>query len=226
MGVKEADASPIPDADAPAPAPSPPVDERVRNEQLAEQLAERALNAPLMAWVKDGTPTAKSEEKIEREWQQAERRRDELEEDKKVARIPIEHGGGRLFTNRMTSNADIPAAYVLLHYVNSAGRKVPPGECCADVLQEDFSDPNNLTLILVCRRCIQRKHADTSQIKIRQSNRYWKLVTGMGPRTFTFDDGWGPKTYHSAGVVVESEKFTCGYCHWRAVIDHNKIREL
>jgi hypothetical protein len=178
-------------------------------------------------FVKGGTSTSKNDEVAARLWHDAERRRDIAAAEQELACVPIEQGGAKLFTNKLTPNAAVPKAYVLLRYVNRYGQPMAPWECCADVLIEDFARPNDLTLQIVCPRCIVRgRHGDQCQIALRPQNKRWYLRPGAGPQTFLFDDGFGTKTYKSAGVVLESERFQCADCTYEAVIANNEIREL
>ena len=67
-------------------------------------------------------------------------------------------------------------------------------------------------------------HQQDCQLKIAQRHKYFEFVTGKGPKNFVFDDGFGPRTYHSAGMVIESETFSCPVCGWKARIHNNTVR--
>jgi hypothetical protein len=186
----------------------------------------RLVDEPLAMFVKDGTSTTASERLYDQGYREAEQRRKEADRDRAIARKPIEQGGGRMYTHQMTSRPDIPRAFVLLRYANEQGSPMPPGECLANVLIENWSRPHDLTLVIMCPRCWLggQKHAQDCQLFIRMSNRNWEFVPASGPKTFKFDDGGGPKMYSSAGVVAESEIFHCKDCSWAARIVNNVIR--
>ena len=177
---------------------------------------------PYMAFVKGGTSTQKNDEFWERRWQESEKRRDEADLEKKVACVPIEEGGGQLYTNQMTAHPEVPRAYVCLKYLTRAGEETG-FECLSDIIVGmDEMKPTELTIILVCPRCMQRgdKHMQDCQLSIRQSNKRFQLVTGKGNPTFVYED----KVYKSAGMIMDMEKFSCPDCNWTAQIHENRVR--
>jgi hypothetical protein len=165
------------------------------------------------------TPTLASERHYEQSFQEAEERRDALEHDKKVAQVPVERGGGKLHTSRLTDKPEIPEAHIHLIYVNRHGH--PTGEVgVADLLiGVDDRYPKELTLILTCPRCAGgQKHLQDCQMRIRQTNKWFELDAAKGPETFPFLEDpdknlW--KIYLSAGVIRESEPCRCPDCGWR-----------
>jgi hypothetical protein len=196
-------------------------------EAVPPQPVERPPEQPLAAFVKDGSHTDASAALFDRRFREAEERRNQADRDRAVSRIPIEQGGGVMHTHRFTSHPEVPQAVVLLHYVNEYGNKVPPNECLADIIIEDWSHPKDLTLIIVCPRCANggHKHEQDCQLSIRQSNRKWTLIPAVGPKQFVFKDKRrGPQVYYSAGTIAESEVFTCADCSWRGRIVNNQIR--
>lgn len=178
------------------------------------------------SFVKGGTSTAKSEALYETRFREAEKRRDTADTDRKIAEIPIEKGGGKLFSNQLTAHPDIPKAYVPLKYVDRLGQPVViNGEevlCLADLIVGMNPDkPTELTLVLVCPRCSQQshKHEQDNQIMIRQSNKAFGFVAAKGDSTFVFQGN----LYRSAGMVEYCEPFQCPDCDWRARIDNNRV---
>ena len=206
--------------------PDEPTDAVMKDGQPTGEGA-RGIEQPLAAFVKDGSPTDASVNLYERRYREAEKRRAEADRDKAIARTPIERGGGVMHSHRFTQHPDLPMASVLLHYVNEYGNKVPPGECCADILIENWNSPNDPTLVIMCPSCWRggQKHAQDCQLFIRKSNRFWHLIPALGPKQFMFDDGSGPRVYYSAGTIVESEPFRCKDCNWRGRIINNRIRD-
>lgn len=198
------------------------------------------------AFVRGGTPTMKSEALYERRFQEAEKRRDEqaAEEgkaervkgysDRKKADVEMASalnkattkGNGTLFQNQFTRHPEIPKAYVLLEYCHKNGDQVrfegEPVYGQADLIVGlDPLFPEELSLILVCPRCVQQgqKHLQDCQMTIRQRNRNFEFRSGLGPPTFVFQG----QTYRSAGMIVESEAFHCPDCNWRARISKNRV---
>ena len=208
-------------AEVTAPAPESEVDPG----QVGESAAP--VEQPMAAFVKDGSHTDASARMFEGRFRAAEVRRDQADQDRAVARTPIEQGGGVMHTHRFTAHPEVPQAVVLLHYVDQYGNKIPPDECVADVIIEDWTKPNDLTLIIVCPKCAMggHKHEQDCQLSIRQSNRKWTLIPAVGPKQFVFrQKDHPPKVYYSAGTISESEVFTCADCSWRGRIVNNQIR--
>lgn len=189
-------------------------------------------------FVRGGTPTSKSEQLYEQRFQEAEVRRDEADAERKNA-VQVEAkkdmdkalataaatGKGVEFNNQLTAHSDVPKAYVPLKYCNSRGEQVAisgePVVCCADlIVGVDPSHPQELTIILVCPRCMQegQKHEQDCQIQIRQSNRNFEFVPGNGEK-FVFQG----EMLNKAGTIVESEAFRCPDCNWRARIANNRV---
>jgi hypothetical protein len=177
---------------------------------------------PTLVFVKGGTSTTKNDQLWEARYQEAEKRRDEADFERKVAGVPVESGGGKLFSSQLTSHPDIPRAYILVKYLSSGGEDTGL-DCLADlIVGMDESKPTELTLILVCPGCMSRgdKHMQDCQIQIRQSNKGFKLTTGKGDPTFVYED----EVYKSAGVISDMEAFSCPDCGMRARVDNNCLR--
>ena len=193
-----------------------------------KQDVDRPIENPLLAYVEGGTPTQASERLFEERFRDGEQRRNQAAIDQQLASKPIERGGAKMYSHRLTEHPDVPQAYLLLHYVGRGGSKIPPGECLADVFIDDWSNPSDLTLGIMCPACWTQgvKHGQDCQLKIRMSNRGWHLEPGKGAPEFIFNDGGGAKKYKSAGVIVESEVFGCSDCSWRARIVNNQIRSV
>ncbi len=174
----------------------------------------------IQGFVRGGTSTSANDRELEKQFQDAERRRDQAEEQHKIASIPIDEGGGKEYTHKLTDNPDVPKAYIFLKYLTPQGEDT--GErCLADLLIGMGNDPDEMALILVCYKCAQLgiRHHDQIQLQIRQSNRNFHFAPGAGKQRFMFEG----KTYFSAGMIMESEKFTCPNCGWTAHIDKNRV---
>jgi len=199
------------------------------------------LEAPMVGYVKGGTGTSKSEQLFEQRYQDAETRRDVADAEARVSadaqkvRVPAldgepEHdvlmpghqGGAVMYSSKLTAHPEVPEAYLLLKYLSRSGSETGI-ECKSEIIiGANPDDPLDLCLVLVCPRCQgnSHKHQQDNQLRIFQSNRYFELVAGMGPPEFMFEG----QMYKSAGVITESEVFSCADCTWRARIENNCVR--
>lgn len=192
------------------------------------------LSVPMAAFVRGGGAVMSTSEwdSIQRFEQDAERRRDVAAMEKKIAKIPIEHGGGRIYEHRLTSAPEIEQGYVLLEWVN--GRNEKTGlQCLADVqaitahanekAAQSANEQVELQLVLVCPRCKERGIPQGQcQLAVRQSNRSWHLDQRHAGEIIAFEGA----VYRSAGRVVDSEPIRCPRCAWRARIHNNMVREV
>lgn len=201
------------------------------------------------AFVRNGTTTSKSYEYYKRRFHEAEKRRDEQKrEEADAVRVKgysdknksdiasaeaineaTAKGTGTLFQNQFTRHPEIPKAYINLKYCDHNGNQVYwEGEAVegqADLIVGlDPLKPHELSLIIVCPRCVQKgrdtgKHLQEAQITIRQSHVNFEFKPGLGPPTFVFQG----RVYRSAGMIVESEKFRCSHDGWTARIVNNRV---
>jgi hypothetical protein len=201
-----------------------------------------AWNKAPDGFVKGGTTTWEHDKKVAKDWQDAEKRRDEAAAEKQIAATPLSAGGGKMYQHDLTTQQEqgLPSAKVLLQFVNSKGEPEydhgEPLQCLADVIMpQDPAYDGELMLMIICPRCKEKLPADQCIIQIRQSNRSWHLDARkagepiMWPDWHKGPDGKLHKTFEmhrSAGVIMDSEKFRCGRCDWHAVIDKNTIRTV
>jgi len=195
------------------------------------------------AFVKGGTRTAKSEALFEQRFQEGEVRRDEAdaqrklsagqqqvdnpEDDKASILMPGAPGGAVQYTSQFTENPEIPKSYLCITYMVEGffGER-----CLADLIKGvDPSNPDELTVIIVCPGCQKdsHKHQQDNQLRIRQSNKAFEFRPGMGPRRFMFQDATSglELPYANAGMIIESEPFSCPDCHSRYRIINNTLLE-
>lgn len=198
----------------------------------------KSIENPLDAFVKGGTTSFKHDMNEMALREDASERRAGYDADVGlIKQTPPELGAGKLFTNRLTENPEIPLSYVLIHYLNRHGNPVfhPSGEpvtCRADVMVVDeFEDgmPER-AITLICPRCIENGVAeDRAQITIRQSNKAFFLDTRTAGtweifKGFDAHGNYSPaESFPSAGMIMESEKFSCSLCGWTARIDKNRV---
>lgn len=187
-----------------------------------------SLENPIAVFVKGGTRTDASDREIEENFQDAEQRRDQQAAERRAsvttADAAVDEGRPLMVTNPLTSNSDVPRAYILLKYLTRSGEDTG-GRALADIVIGTNPDkPAEVMLILVCPKCLETKeHQDQCQIQISQGNKKVEFVAGAGKPMFRFDKGFGFEEYHSAGMVMETEPFTCPQCSWRARIHKNRV---
>lgn len=161
----------------------------------------------------------------------AECRRADDDAEKALSRIPIEQGGAQSFQNSFTDRPEVETAVVDLYYLNRRGEQIydhgEPMRCLADVVMLDATE---LALILVCPSCKARNMPlDQCQIRVRQRNRGFELDNSKAGELIMWPESTDEagrtvfKPYRSAGMIRESERFTCD-CGWSARIAMNKIR--
>lgn len=204
--------------------------EAKESQQNEAKVPEKLFGLPMAAFVRGGSSTFANDKRVAEMKADAERRRAIADQEKALARKPIEQGGAKLLTNNLTENSSVDQAYVELQFLNKRGEPwYEFGEavkCLADVVMLSATE---LALIIACPSCKARGlPLDQCQIRIRQSNKHWELDTSKAGELILWTEGQNPdgskiiKPYRSAGVVRESEKFRCD-CGWSARISMNKI---
>jgi hypothetical protein len=200
----------------------------------AEEAAPQFLfGRRIEGFVRGGTHTSGHDQMMAERVADAERRRDEAAAERREALNPTEGAVAQLQTNNLALNPQAEAAYVLLKYCTPSGEvKHANGDevyCLADIVMADGT--TNLCVILVCLSCKSRgDHQGECQLRILQSNRKWYLDTrGWDGASASFPHLAGQpflfegKPYRSAGVIMESERFSCPNCGWSARIDKNRV---
>jgi hypothetical protein len=184
---------------------------------------EKSLfGVPVSVFVKGGTSTSAHDRQVAAIEADAERRRDIAAEERKIAAVPLEQGGGKIYSNQFSSNANVEAGFVLLKYLTPKGDvRYENGDelqCLADV---HMLAADELSLTLVCPTCKSRGVPQGQcQMRLRQKNKNFDLDLSKAGQMFVFDG----KPYRSAGVVRESERFRCDQCGWTARIVDNCVR--
>jgi len=182
---------------------------------------------PLAAFVKGGTTTSRHDRMVVELEADAEKRRDEAIAERQVASVPVEHGGAKILTHKFSPSGDVGAGFVLLRYLTPRGDiRYENGDelqCLADV---HVVGPEELCLTIVCPSCKAGGYGrpsrpqGQSQIRIRQSNKRFEFDATKAGELILFEG----KPYRSAGVVRESERFSCPDCGWAARIVENCVR--
>jgi hypothetical protein len=202
-------------------------DGSTKKEAAADAAAEKKIfGVPLATFVKGGTTTTAHDQREAREWHEAEQRRDLQDAEMRVARKPIDQGGGEMFTSKFLNQeeAQAPEAHVLLDFVNRRGEPLyeqgVPLQCLADItVATEPAFDGELVLLIMCPKCMERTKAQNTILQLRQANRMWHLDQKGAGELFVFEG----EPYYSAGTVMDSERFTCAQCSWAARIDKNKI---
>jgi hypothetical protein len=215
----------------PAPPSDPPA--------AADDGAKLIFGLPAAMFVKGGTHTSGHDRMVAEAEADAEHRRDLQDAERRLARVPVEQGGGKIFENRFNPGAhgSQVSPMVLLKYLTPSGEERYENgdqlQCLADIkVGIDPLHPNELTLILVCPKCQESEPQGQNQIQIRQTNKKWELDLTTAGQPFDWVEwvrvpgGWKKNVFvfPSAGVVRESEPFSCPKCGWRARIEKNRVR--
>lgn len=186
-----------------------------------------------MGFVRGGgaVRTAAYQRQIDAEFADAERRRDELLAEKKIASVPIDEGGGKMYTNLLADEGEgqLPEAHVLLEFVNNKGEPIyeygEPLQMVGDIkLTAEQAWPGELMLVFYCPRCKERgMPLDHCALHARQSHRKWYLDAKTAGELYVFVGHGQKEPGRSAGKVMDSERLACPACGWACKIDNNKI---
>lgn len=194
--------------------------EMIQLPKAKEPPAPTLMGLPLSMFVRGGTQTSGDAAQIAAFEADAEGRRNDDDESKRLARVPIAQGGAELRSLPMSSSPEAPKAYVLLDYMmRGGGLRIfmgAPLRCLADIV---VLGPEELGLQLVCPKCVETRPQGQAQILVRQSNRKWTLDVSKAGQLIIFEGN----AYMSAGVVMDSERFSCT-CGWQARISDSKVR--
>jgi hypothetical protein len=205
---------------------SPPV-----QEPSSVEPAPKVFGLPLDMFVRGGTSSSANDKRIAELKFESQRRREVADQERAIAQVPVEQGGGKLFTNKLTDDPDVEQAYVELRFVTARGEPVyHNGEevkCLADIT---VLDADELAIIMVCPSCFSKTNVplDQCQIRIRQSNKRFELDTSKAGELILWVEGRDilgkaiVKPYRSAGLIRECERFQCD-CGWSARIVNNKV---
>lgn len=205
-------------------ASSPPT---IEHDVPAESSSpKQAFGVPLEVFVKGGTTSDRHDRHMAAMTADMKRRQAEADEEKRLAR---EHSIARgdmndiasLTSHEFTDHPEVECAYVPLMYMSPNCKEVDHYGVGDIVMVQDPRIENELALMIFCPRCrTNGLPAWDCIITIRQANRSWHLDRRTAGELFIDPDGL-PK--HSAGQVVDGEKFHCPRCTWAAVIDKNRV---
>lgn len=194
----------------------------------ASASANVELENPSFVFVKDATRTDASDFEIERNFRDAEFRRDQQAAERAASVTTVDgavdEGRPLMVTNPLTAHGKIPAGYILLKYLTPGGDDTGK-RCLADLKTgTNLDDPTELVLIFICPKCFASKgHQGDCQIQMSQSNKRFEFIAAKGKKMIHFDRGHGPEDFYSAGMIMASERFTCPQCSWSARIDRNRV---
>lgn len=205
---------------------APSTDAKVETTSAGSSSESSIMNLPLDVFVKGGTTTERHDRWIAEQEADAARRRRESDEEKALAKKFGLHAGNPnevagMFTHEFTDHPEVGKAYVPLMYMTPNGKEVDFYGVGDIIMVQDPKMPDELALLIFCPKCKERGlPASHCIITIRQSNRYWELDRRRAGELFLDPDG---QPLHSAGQVVDGERFTCGRCNWAACIDKNRV---
>lgn len=186
---------------------------------------------PVDMFVKGGTTTTAHDRLMAEQEADAERRRAEADEEKRKAKaFGLASGNpnevATQYHHEFTDHPEIRKAYVPLQYMGRGGKEVEHVGVGDITMVHDPKFPNELALLLYCPKCKERGlPASQCILTVRQANRKWELDTRPGRENgagslFIDPDGIAQR---SAGVIMDSERFTCARCSWSACVDNNRV---
>lgn len=206
-------------------------------ETLAPELKLEAWNpsVPLapMGFMRGGGAVRSSayQKEIDARFRDAEHRRDQQSIEKKLASIPVDDGGGKMYSNLLAAEGEgqLPEGHVLLEFVNQKGEPLyefgEPLQMVADIkAAEPQSFPGELTLVFFCPRCKESgMPLGECVLMARQSHRKWHLDARTQGELFVFMGHGKHEPGRSMGKVMDSDRLACPACNWACKIDNNKI---
>ena len=215
-------------ADDQASLPSTPAPETASEPAPAERSESKSImSLPLEVFVKGAaTTTMRHDRWVAQMNADVKKRQAEADADKRTAK---EHGIGSgnlddiasLYSHEFTDHPEIAKAYVPLAYMSPNGKEVDMYGMGDIIMVQDPQIPDELALIIFCPRCKEKGLPGWDCIiTIRQANRFWALDRRTAGELFVDPDG---VPQHSAGMVMDGEKFHCPRCTWAASIDRNRV---
>lgn len=159
--------------------------------------------------VRGGTTSSAWDKEQAKKVADAERRRKEQDEDRKIASIPIEQGGGKMYSHHFADPMFMPRIHVV--YVNE--KKEPMMDMLCELVQDDTSGDDIFQFI--CPECVKRGvHSGEAQCTARNTHRKWHLDTreaGKIKHVETVDLVGNPKLqpYLCGGTIMDTDVLIC-----------------
>jgi hypothetical protein len=175
------------------------------------------------AWVAGGTRSSAHDKEVAQRKADAEKRRRELDAQRKMASVPIEQGGAQMYNSMLT---DMHAPRIILRYGDM--------EILCELTNDDLT--GDQLFIMTCPECY--KHGapqGESQIRIAYSQRKWHLDTSDAGQPDTYEDTdffTGKKkrvVYVKGGVIKDTDILRCPHVACGGVkyrIDNNVLRRV
>ena len=208
------------DTNTPDQAPDLPEQTTLPDPQESKASPNYSLAA---AWVQGGTRTSLHDKEFAERKADAERRRNELDSQRKLASIPISQGGAKMYNTNFT---DTYHPRVIIRYGEM--------EILCELVKDDIS--GDWLLTLTCPECVKSgAPEDSAQFHIRQGHRNWHIDTRDAGKPLTYEDTdfcSGRKFKGicvSAGVIKDTDTFRCPnvWCGGvRYQIDNNIMRRV
>jgi hypothetical protein len=150
--------------------------------------------------VKGGSTPASYDKEIHELEADAEKRRDEQDEARKLCSKPVEEGGGQLYNKWFGHPKDDPK--VLIKMVNSKGET--EYEMLCELVVEELA--TSMSLIFVCPDCVERGIPQgQAQVRVNDKHRKFFLDDRTKGQPIMFDG----EVYVSAGLITDSETLRC-----------------
>jgi hypothetical protein len=167
----------------------------------------------MAAWVKGGTSTLAYDQEIKKNEAEAEARRDAQDRDRAIASVPIEEGGGKLYSHNLGHPTDDPK--ILIHFVNS--KKETQYDLLCDIGIE--FDGSSRWFIFICPDCVARGiPSGQAQLRVNDKHRHWNLDERTQGTVIEFDG----QIYYSAGEIMDTDVLRCPNAHCTLAVKIHK----
>lgn len=161
----------------------------------------------LQTIVRGGTTTSAFDNELAMRKADAEARREQDDQDKKIASVPVEKGGGLMFERRLADPMTGPR--VLLTYVGDGKEEIH--QQLAELVEDDITGDH--ILIFVCPECFRRGiPSGFCQCHARCKHRAWhidKTTAGQVKGVRNSDAPGGMEFYTSAGMIMDTDVLRC-----------------
>ena len=194
----EAETLPAPASESPKPA------EIIISPLSTGGYSNPGIELPMDAWVKGGTRSSRRDREIAETEADAEHRRNVQDQERAIASIPIEQGGGKMFSHHFGHPTD--DTKILVKFVNS--KKETDFELLCDIGVSGNAD--FLYFQFPCPDCVSRGVPQGQcQLLVRDNHRKWSLDDRTKGEIIRWRDDDGLQIYYSAGRIKDTEILQC-----------------
>ena len=159
--------------------------------------------------VQGGTTSSAYDKMMAERLQDANKRREQDQRDKRIGNTPIEQGGGMIFENRLSDENFRPKCHVT--YVGRTKEFI--SDQLVDFFQDEMAGDN--MLIFVCPECVQRgRDSGYAQCHARDSHRAWHIDKRLAGAILSVANSAAPggvERYVSAGMIMDTDTLACSH---------------